>query len=85
MKRLFRDRRDAGEWLARSLKKCDHGTDVAVLALSRGGVPVAFEVAHALNLPLVILMPRALTAPQGVSVVAVASAASSNRTRSDHV
>jgi putative phosphoribosyl transferase len=63
MNRLFRDRRDAGEWLARSLKMNHHCSDVIVLGLPRGGVPVAFEIARALNVPLDVFVTRALTAP----------------------
>ena len=58
----FEDRRDAGQALADALKerqvKCD-----AVLGLIRGGVPVAFEVAQALQIPLDILAVKKLRAP----------------------
>ena len=60
---LFEDRRDAGRELARmaaTLPNLDHAI---VLGLPRGGVPVAFEVARALHLPLDILMVRKLGAP----------------------
>ncbi|WP_274423349.1 phosphoribosyltransferase [Chelativorans sp. YIM 93263] len=58
----FKNRTDAGERLAREL---EHFSDVnpVVLALPRGGVPVAFEVAKALKAPLDVLMVRKLGAP----------------------
>jgi hypothetical protein len=47
---LFRDRREAGRLLAEKLAAYAHRPDV--LALPRGGVPVAYEVARALGAPL---------------------------------
>jgi len=58
----FRDRRDAGERLGARLAAL-RGQDVVVLALPRGGVPVAFEVARALSAPLDVLVARKLGAP----------------------
>jgi putative phosphoribosyl transferase len=46
---IFRDRKDAGQYLARRLTKYRNRDDVVVLALPRDGVPVAYEVAKALN------------------------------------
>ncbi|MGN6794550.1 MAG: phosphoribosyltransferase family protein [Streptosporangiaceae bacterium] len=56
------DRTDAGQALARSL---DHlrGTDVVVLGLPRGGVPVAYEVSKALGAPLDVIVVRKLGVP----------------------
>lgn len=58
----FLDRQDAGERLAEELLHLKQERPV-VLALPRGGVPVAFEVAKALQAPLDLLMVRKLGAP----------------------
>ena len=49
---IFRDRSEAGNYLATKLSQYKRREDVLVLALPRGGVPVAFEVAHALQVPM---------------------------------
>lgn len=59
---LFQNRRDAGRALARALEAYD-STDAVVLALPRGGVPVGFEIARALKLPLDIFIVRKLGVP----------------------
>ncbi|HJV70178.1 phosphoribosyltransferase [Ideonella sp.] len=59
---LFRDRVDAGRRLAEALKSRDFA-DPLVLALPRGGVPVAAEVAKALKAPLDLLLVRKIGAP----------------------
>jgi putative phosphoribosyl transferase len=59
----FRDRLDAGRQLATRLKDYANRSDVVVLALPRGGVPVAFEVAQALNVPLDVFLVRKLGLP----------------------
>src|SRR4030081_2402719 len=61
--RLFRDRRDAGRVLAGLLDHYRHRGDVIVLALPRGGVPVAYEVATALGAPLDVFLVRKLGLP----------------------
>lgn len=58
----FMDRTDAGRHLARSLESL-RGSDVVVLGLPRGGVPVAFEVARALGAPLDVIVVRKLGVP----------------------
>lgn len=58
----FEDRRDAGRQLAAALARLGE-TEPLVLALPRGGVPVAFEVARALEAPLDLLMVRKIGAP----------------------
>jgi putative phosphoribosyl transferase len=60
---LFRDRTDAGQQLATHLQSYVNDPDVLVLGLPRGGVPVAFEVAKALNAPLDICLVRKLGVP----------------------
>src|SRR6266478_4013656 len=60
---LFRDRTDAGRQLAAKLKAYANRPDVLVLALPRGGVPVAFEVARALHAPLDVFLVRKLGVP----------------------
>lgn len=59
----FRDRTDAGRRLAQSLAHYAGRDDVVVLALPRGGVPVAFEVARALDAPLDVFVVRKLGVP----------------------
>lgn len=58
----FHDRRDAGRQLAARLADRTLG-DPVVVALPRGGVPVAYEVAHALGAPLDVLVVRKLGCP----------------------
>jgi putative phosphoribosyl transferase len=59
----FRNRRDAGRRLADALLKEPRRTDTVVLALPRGGVPVAAEVARALGVGLDVLVVRKLGHP----------------------
>jgi len=59
----FRDRREAGRVLASLLKTFAGRDDVVVLALPRGGVPVAYEVASALGAPLDVFLVRKLGTP----------------------
>ena len=61
--RLFRDRREAGRLLAAKLTGYANRPDVIVLALPRGGVPVADEVARALGAPLDVFVVRKLGVP----------------------
>ena len=60
---IFRDRTEAGKYLATKLLSYKDRPDVLVLALPRGGVPVAFEVAQALRVPLDIFLVRKLGVP----------------------
>ncbi len=60
---LFRDRRDAGRRLAHALNQYAGRTDLLVLALPRGGVPVGYEVAKSLHAPLDVIMVRKLGVP----------------------
>lgn len=59
----FRDRTEAGRLLATRLMEYANRPDVLVLALPRGGVPVAYEIAQALNVPLDVCLVRKLGAP----------------------
>jgi len=61
--RPFEDRRAAGRALAAELQHYANRDDVLVLALPRGGVPVAFEVAQALGAPLDLFLVRKLGTP----------------------
>lgn len=71
----FRDRREAGRLLAAKLPAYAHRPDVLVLALPRGGVPVAYEVARALGAPLDVFLVRKLGVPgqEELAMGAVAS------------
>ncbi len=60
---LFHDRSEAGQVLAKHLAVYAHRPDVLVLALPRGGVPVAFEVAKTLEAPLDVFLVRKLGVP----------------------
>ena len=59
----FRDRIEAGELLAEKLGQYRDRDDVVVLALPRGGVPVAREVSHALGVPFDVYVVRKLGVP----------------------
>ncbi|MDB5400219.1 MAG: putative phosphoribosyl transferase [Rhodopila sp.] len=64
MKQLpFRDRREAGRLLAAQLATYANKPDVLVVALPRGGVPVAHEVASTLGAPLDVFVVRKLGIP----------------------
>lgn len=60
---IFRDRTDAGRQLAARLTRYANRPDVLVLALPRGGVPVAYEVAKELHAPLDVFLVRKLGVP----------------------
>lgn len=59
----FQERRQAGQALAEKLLEYRNVPDLLVLGLPRGGVPVAFEVAKALNAPLDVFVVRKLGVP----------------------
>jgi predicted phosphoribosyltransferase len=83
--RAFADRREAGRALAASLRAYAGRADVIVLALPRGGVPVAFEVAEALGVPLDLFMVRKLGAPQHPELAMGAIASGGVRVLNDDV
>ena len=62
-RRAFEDRREAGRALAARLRSYASRSDVVVLALPRGGVPVAYPVAEALDAPLDLFLVRKLGTP----------------------
>jgi putative phosphoribosyl transferase len=72
---VFQNRKAAGQFLAKELAGYANRQDVLVLALPRGGVPVAFEVAKALNAPLDVFVVRKLGVPeqQELAMGAIAS------------
>src|SRR5438270_6318387 len=65
---MFHDRTEAGRALASRLMGLAARPDVVVLALPRGGVPVAYEVAQRLNAPLDVFVVRKLGAPGQVEL-----------------
>jgi erythromycin esterase-like protein/predicted phosphoribosyltransferase len=77
-RRVFRDRREAGQVLANLLGAYQDRPDVIVLGLARGGIPVAWEVAAALRAPLDAFIVRKLGVP-GHEEFAVGALASGGR------
>jgi putative phosphoribosyl transferase len=73
--RRFRDRHEAGQLLAMHLVEYGNRPDVVVMAIPRGGVPVAYEVARALGAPLDVIVVRKLGLP-GQPEVAMGAIAS---------
>src|SRR5579859_3826066 len=75
---MFQDRRDAGRVLARAVAKLPDLEDGIVFGLPRGGVPVAYEVACKLKLPLDIFVVRTLGVPgqEELAMGAIASGGS---------
>lgn len=72
---VFQNRFDAGERLARQLQSYRNDPSTVILALPRGGVPVAYSIAKALQLPLDVLIVRKLGVPfqEELAMGAVAS------------
>jgi putative phosphoribosyl transferase len=64
MNAVFSDRRDAGQKLAQQLLAYTNSSQAIVLALPRGGVPVAYEIAKSLNIPLDVCLVRKLGLPR---------------------
>lgn len=73
----FKNRIEAGRLLAKKLSAYSNRPDVVVLALPRGGVPVAYEVARSLNVPLDVFLVRKLGVP-GHEELAMGAIASGN-------
>src|SRR3954465_14053576 len=85
MTRPFRDRVDAGQALATHLRKYAARPEVLVLALPRGGVPVAYQVAKALGAPLDVFIVRKLGVPGHEEYAMGAVASGGIRVVSDEV
>src|SRR6058998_1468223 len=83
--RPFVNRREAGKELASRLSSYRGRPEVVVLALPRGGVPVAFEVAEALDAPLDIFVVRKLGMPGHPEFAMGAIASGGVRVLSDDV
>ncbi len=63
MRDKFQDRMEAGQLLSKQLTRYANQSKVIVMGLPRGGVPVAFEVAKALHLPMDVFLVRKLGTP----------------------
>src|SRR6202162_1207156 len=63
MARRFQDRTDAGRLLAKKLSHYADRKDVVIMGMPRGGLPVAFEVAKSLRVPLDVFIVRKLGVP----------------------
>ena len=81
----FRDRRHAGQALAVALSRHAGSDDVVVLALPRGGVPVAFEVARSLRAPLDVFLVRKLGVPGHEELAMGAIASGGVRVMNDEI
>ncbi len=81
----FRDRREAGRRLAELLGDYRNNDDVVVLGLPRGGVPVAYEIAMALNAPLDVYIVRKLGTPRQEELAMGAIASDGARVINDEI
>jgi len=75
MSRVFQDRSEAGRQLAAQLEKYAGRDDVIVLGLPRGGVPVAYQIARHLHVPLDVFIVRKIGVP-GFEELAIGAIAS---------
>jgi putative phosphoribosyl transferase len=82
---MFRDRDDAGRWLAGRLLEYRDRSDVLVMGLPRGGVPVAAPIARALRAPLDIWVVRKIGAPGNPELAMGAVASGGVVVRNDDV
>jgi predicted phosphoribosyltransferase len=82
---LFPNRREGGRFLAGKLAKYADRSDVLVLGLPRGGVPVAYEVARALHVPLDVFLVRKLGMPGHEELAIGALASGGTRVLNDQV
>ncbi len=81
----FRDRAEAGRTLAGRLSEYADRDDVVVLALPRGGVPVAYEVARALGAPLDVFLVRKLGVPGHAELAMGAIASGGTRVLNEEI
>lgn len=81
----FTNRREAGQALARHLRAFANDPDAVVLGLPRGGVPVAYEIARELNLPLDVFIVRKLGVPRYEELAMGAIASGGARVLNDEV
>lgn len=82
---MFNNRSSAGRQLAEALSRYEDREDTIVLALPRGGVPVAFEVAQRLHLPLDVLVTRKIGVPGHKELAMGAISAGGVRVMNDDV
>jgi len=73
----FRDRSEAGQLLSQQLAHYSNRNDVLVLALPRGGLPVAIEIAQSIHAPLDVFLVRKISAP-GCEELAMGAVATGN-------
>src|SRR5947209_13211899 len=85
MERAFANRTEAGRLLAEKLEKYANRNDVIVFGLPRGGVPVAYEVAKRLHVPLDVFIVRKLVVPGFEELAAGAIASGGVRVLNDDV
>src|SRR5438477_5807163 len=85
MERAFPNRAEAGRLLAEKLENYVDRSDVVVLGLPRGGVPVAYEVAQRLGAPLDVFVVRKLGVPGFEELAAGAIASGGVRVLNDDV
>ena len=81
----FLDRKEAGRVLAKRLKRPQPREGAWVLALPRGGVPVAYEIAQALHLPLDVMLVRKLGVPGHEELAMGAIASGGVRVMNDEI
>lgn len=85
MRLPYEDRTQAGRMLADALQHYAGRSDLLILALPRGGVPVAFEVAKALDAPLDLLLVRKLGLPRHKELAMGAIASGGVRVLNEHL
>jgi predicted phosphoribosyltransferase len=82
---MFKDRTEAGKRLANELSDYENRDDVIILGLARGGVPVAFEIAKEINVPMDVFLVRKLGVPSQKELAMGAIASGGIRILNDDV